>query len=960
MSFSIQTNVNSLIAQENLRVNSNFQNQTIQRLTSGYRINSSGDDAAGLAIANKFRSDTTELAQGVRNANDGISTLQIIDGGMNNVSKMLDRLRTLATQSASQTFTGDRNVLNSEFQSLLSEIDRQATSIGLGQGGQFAKALGVYIGGGKTTGGDLDIGNGTVTLDLTASTVDAKSLGLKGFQVTAGSVDIGDGAADTTVAKIVANTSNGTSGTTSLYFAGPGFSDHSKVQVSVNLSSVTNIDTLVTAVNAAIQNAGNGTSQAATAFKSAAISASVHTNTDGTKQMAFTSSSTAFQVEAGDKMANALMGNFSDASTATGNSITTTLNASQAYDATSGDAIGATTVRLTGAGLDAPVDFTLSSTTVGAAVTELINQVNSNGVLQSAGISVSDNASTLQFTNTRGESFSVEATGDVNNRLGLGSFLKDSLGAVDYTTYTAGAYSETSTATHGTAKLEISLNGAASETPIAIDLFGGNATAGKVTGGQVTDGIVIDDANKTVALKLDGVASNVTLDKSTAATEAVKAGTVVTGDNNIEIAAAKGGSLSTSGVDYSVAANCDFSADGLDAMTFTVSVDGDTPQTVTLNQDYGGIAGVAGAIADQLSGVNVAITDTNIIITSKTTGTAGSVQMGGANRADVGFADAVEHTGSAGNNVISYSVDGGAETSVTLEAGTYTGATLLAEIQGKLGDGVEAGFVGDTGFTGAQYDALDAGVLTFKSAGGTGADKSIVFNNVANNANTVLGLDAPTTAAHGTDAETFTLADIAGQIQDAIGGAGTATAADGRLIIETTTKGTAGSVQITANNADLGLASAAAVSGDNRTVSNIVDALNQTFTSNANMQDAGLKASVSVGKVKIESTNNTYFRLSAAGSDATADIGFGVAGASFAAAKPVSGGLFDRHRAERRGNVLHQERWGRRGHFLLRAQIRKRRSGAHGIGQRRHRRDEVEDHHAQQRWGRHAQRPQHR
>ena len=108
MSISIQTNVNSLVAQENLRVNSDFQSQTIQRLTSGYRINSSGDDAAGLAIANKFRSDTAELTQGVRNANDGISQLQIIDGGMNNISKMLDRLKTLATQSASATFTGDR------------------------------------------------------------------------------------------------------------------------------------------------------------------------------------------------------------------------------------------------------------------------------------------------------------------------------------------------------------------------------------------------------------------------------------------------------------------------------------------------------------------------------------------------------------------------------------------------------------------------------------------------------------------------------------------------------------------------------------------------------------------------------------------------------------------------------------------------------------------------------------
>src|SRR5689334_15610438 len=135
MPLSIQTNVNALIAQENLRVNSNFQSRTIQRLTSGYRINSSADDAAGLAVANKFRSDTAELTQGVRNANDGISQLQIMDGGMNNIGKMLDRLKTLATQSASSTFTGDRGALNSEYQTLVSEIDRQAQGVGLGTGG---------------------------------------------------------------------------------------------------------------------------------------------------------------------------------------------------------------------------------------------------------------------------------------------------------------------------------------------------------------------------------------------------------------------------------------------------------------------------------------------------------------------------------------------------------------------------------------------------------------------------------------------------------------------------------------------------------------------------------------------------------------------------------------------------------------------------------------------------------
>ncbi len=178
MSYSIQTNVNSIMAQENLRVNGEFQSRTINRLTSGYRINSSGDDAAGLAVANKFRSASAELTQGVRNANDGISTLQTIDGGINNISKILDRLKTLATQSGSDTFTGDRTVVNNEFTTLLGEVDRQAKNIGLDTGGTYNASINVYIGGGGATQA-----NSEVTVDLSASKVDTAGLSLAGQKV---------------------------------------------------------------------------------------------------------------------------------------------------------------------------------------------------------------------------------------------------------------------------------------------------------------------------------------------------------------------------------------------------------------------------------------------------------------------------------------------------------------------------------------------------------------------------------------------------------------------------------------------------------------------------------------------------------------------------------------------------------------------------------------------------------
>ena len=141
MSLSFQTNVTALTAENNLQVNSNFQSQTINQLTSGYRINSSGDDAAGLAVANGLRSTVNELTQGVRNATDGTNILQTIDGGLNNISNILDQLKSLATQSASGTFSGSRATLNQEFTTLLGEIDRQAANIGLGTGTRHSAAV---------------------------------------------------------------------------------------------------------------------------------------------------------------------------------------------------------------------------------------------------------------------------------------------------------------------------------------------------------------------------------------------------------------------------------------------------------------------------------------------------------------------------------------------------------------------------------------------------------------------------------------------------------------------------------------------------------------------------------------------------------------------------------------------------------------------------------------------------
>ncbi len=486
MSFDISTNITSLQAQQYLRVNSDFQSKTINRVTSGLRIISSGDDAAGLAIANGFRSDQAVLGQGIRNAFDGLSTLQTIDGGINNISQLLDRARTLATQSASGTFNGSRDLLNSEFTSVLGEIDRQAQAIGLDQGGAFAKSLSVFIGGGRTNNGISQIANGSVAVDLSKSSVDSKSLGLKGVQAAGvNAIDIGPSSSSTSVSAIVGNAANVASealgGNTDFYFRGSGFADGNRVKVTVNLSGVTDANTLVAALNAAITNSGNGVTQQATAFKNANITASLISDANGT-HLGFNSSSAAFQVEAGDLTSNALLGNVTSSSNPQGLSLTNTVtggaNASAAaYVAANA---GTITVRFQGASLKGPVDVALAVTageTAQTALTALQTAVAGNASLQASGITLTTAATggALVFTNTRGESFDVSTSGDISNQLGLGSFKNSSAtgagaaGTFDYSTLTgvAGTF-----AVAGTETLEISVGGGAKQT-LAITLVAG-------------------------------------------------------------------------------------------------------------------------------------------------------------------------------------------------------------------------------------------------------------------------------------------------------------------------------------------------------------------------------------------------------------------------------------------------------------------------------------------------------
>ncbi|MBT7766720.1 MAG: flagellin FliC, partial [Bdellovibrionales bacterium] len=129
MGIQINTNVQSLIAQRNLSKVKLEQDSALEKLSSGSRINKASDDSAGLAISEKLRADIRSSKQAGRNAGDGIAMVQTAEGGLNEISNILIRLRELSVQASSDTI-GDteRGFTDMEFQNLSEEVNRIATS----------------------------------------------------------------------------------------------------------------------------------------------------------------------------------------------------------------------------------------------------------------------------------------------------------------------------------------------------------------------------------------------------------------------------------------------------------------------------------------------------------------------------------------------------------------------------------------------------------------------------------------------------------------------------------------------------------------------------------------------------------------------------------------------------------------------------------------------------------------
>lgn len=176
----INTNQSSLTAQRHLSINDNDKKTPLERLSSGKRINSAKDDAAGLAIAARFATQILGSNQAVRNTSDGISLAQTAEGALNEVSDNLQRMRELAVQSSNGTLSAsDRQSLQDEFQSLQSEVNRVA---------EATEFNGVQVIGGSASL-DFQVGpNAGAENRITATTQDIRANADVGSAITSANI----------------------------------------------------------------------------------------------------------------------------------------------------------------------------------------------------------------------------------------------------------------------------------------------------------------------------------------------------------------------------------------------------------------------------------------------------------------------------------------------------------------------------------------------------------------------------------------------------------------------------------------------------------------------------------------------------------------------------------------------------------------------------------------------------
>ena len=187
MSLGVLNNLPAMYAANNLNNTQNSLNKTLQQLSSGSRINSGADDAAGLSLVNGLSANSTALAQSQINATEGVGLLQVADGALSQVTNLLNRAVTLATEASNGTLNNSQlTAADQEFQSILAEINNIGTSTTYNQNQVFgqgaAATVNIYVGDSSTNGSSIDalnfaeltsasVGDAGGTVALTGNTI---------------------------------------------------------------------------------------------------------------------------------------------------------------------------------------------------------------------------------------------------------------------------------------------------------------------------------------------------------------------------------------------------------------------------------------------------------------------------------------------------------------------------------------------------------------------------------------------------------------------------------------------------------------------------------------------------------------------------------------------------------------------------------------------------------------------
>jgi flagellin len=194
----VQHNLRAMNSNRQLGLTTNAQSKSTEKLSSGYRVNRAADDAAGLAISEKMRRQVKGLTQASRNAQDGISAVQTAEGALNEVHDMLQRMNTLANQSANGTnTTADRGYLEQEFRALASEIDRVASTTTFNEKNLLYGSFNVNLQVGAESG---------QTIQLSITAMKASSLGINSNVKISSSTDASS--AITTIKSALASVSS--------------------------------------------------------------------------------------------------------------------------------------------------------------------------------------------------------------------------------------------------------------------------------------------------------------------------------------------------------------------------------------------------------------------------------------------------------------------------------------------------------------------------------------------------------------------------------------------------------------------------------------------------------------------------------------------------------------------------------------------------------------------------------